>query len=540
MANEEALIRQGAAALARKIAAGEVSSREVTRAFLDRIEQVDPALNAVTSLLDEDALEDAAEADRRQAAGEPLGPLHGVPVTIKECFYVEGCDSTVGLDRFLDKPHTEDCIHVKRLKEAGAIVMAHTNVPQLMIFHETDNPIYGRTNNPWNLNRVPGGSTGGEAALIAAGGSPLGLGGDLGGSIRLPCNWCGISGLKPTSGRLSRKGGVEGWRGMDAIQYQPGPMSRFVADLFPALQALVGDPAQNIEPDVTTAPLRDPRDVDVSKLKIGYWTTDEYFASSPAAARAVEEAVQIFRDHGATVEPFEPVDIPEVAELFFIITGADGGADVERVAGDSELDWRVKRLRTIAGMGRLMRAFSVQLMKYTANPRRAELVRTIRPYSADEYWQACYRIKQLRNRFNQAMQDGGFDAILNPAHALPALRHGRGADLFQAAANSFLANVLAMPAGVTPLTRVREDEQTSRPHSHDLIETLARQTDKDSAGLPVGIQMMAPAWREDIVLATMQTIEDAARGREDYPAWPGDVIEKAADSTSASDEPTSP
>jgi len=522
MGNGNALIRTSAVGLARMIAAGEVSSREVTRAFLDRIEQVDPALNAVTTLLDEDALDDAAEADRRQAAGQPLGALHGVPVTIKECFYVAGCDSTVGLNRFLDKPHEEDCLHVKRLRDAGAIVMAHTNVPQLMIFHETDNPIYGRTNNPWNLARGPGGSTGGEAALIAAGGSPLGLGGDLGGSIRLPCNWCGISGLKPTSGRLSRSGGVEGWRGMDAIQYQPGPMSRRVEDLFPALQALVGDPLQNREADVSCAPLRDPRDVDITSLKIGYWADDEYFASSPAVVRAVETAAQMLRDRGAVVEPFKPVEIPEIAELFFLITSADGGADVERVAGNSELDWRVKRLRTIASMGWIMRAFAVQLMKFTSQPRRAELLRTIRPYSANEYWQACYRIKQLRQRFSAAMQAGGFHAILNPAHALPALRHGRGADLFQAAANSFVANLLAMPCGVTPLTRVREDEQNARAHSHDLIETLARRTDEDSAGLPVGVQMMAPPWREDIVIATLQAIEDAAITQDDYPTWPGD------------------
>jgi fatty acid amide hydrolase len=193
-----------AAELARRIARGEFSSTEVTERYLARIAAIEPQVHAVAIPLYDQARKEAAQADARRAAGQPLPPLHGVPITIKECFHLAGTPSCIGLDQLKGELLPADGTLVARLRRAGGIILAKTNLPQIMIWHECDNPVYGRTNNPWDLGRTPGGSTGGEAALIAARGSPLGLGNDLGGSIRVPSHFSGIHGLMTTTFRLPR------------------------------------------------------------------------------------------------------------------------------------------------------------------------------------------------------------------------------------------------------------------------------------------------------------------------------------------------
>ncbi len=186
--------------------------------------------------------EKPTEIDRRRASGEPLGPLAGVPVTIKECFQVVGTPATLGLPGNRHELSETDSPLVRRLTAAGAIVLGKTNVPQLMVLHETDNPLYGRTNNPWNLDRSPGGSSGGEAAIVAAGGSVLGLGSDLGGSIRQPAHSVGICGLLPTQGRIEMTGRRGNFYGLESLSLQPGPMARTVDDVEIAFRVLA-DPA---------------------------------------------------------------------------------------------------------------------------------------------------------------------------------------------------------------------------------------------------------------------------------------------------------
>ena len=179
---------------------------------------------------------EARAIDDCRRRGEPLGPLAGVPITVKECFQLTGTPTTLGVRRRGESHETvplatTDGPLIARLRSAGAIVVGKTNVPQLMLLYETDNPVYGRTNNPWDMGRGSGGSSGGEAAIIAAGGVPLGLATDLGGSIRQPAHVCGIHGLKPSGGRLTCVGSSSAFTGFDAMPIQPGPMARHVEDL---------------------------------------------------------------------------------------------------------------------------------------------------------------------------------------------------------------------------------------------------------------------------------------------------------------------
>src|SRR5690242_9828468 len=190
-----ALTSLSAGELAGLIARGEVSAVEAVEAHIERIEQVNAALNAVVVKRYDAARAEAREADERRARGEALGPLHGVPITIKESLDLVDTPSTFGLPSRASVLARQDDLYVARMRQAGAIILGKTNVAQLLYYIESDNPVYGRTNNPWNLDRSSGGSSGGQAAIIAAGGSPIGLGTDLGGSIRVPATFCGIAGL---------------------------------------------------------------------------------------------------------------------------------------------------------------------------------------------------------------------------------------------------------------------------------------------------------------------------------------------------------
>jgi fatty acid amide hydrolase len=494
--------------LARRIANGELSAREVCAAHIRRCEQTHKALNALVWTRFEAALQDAIAIDEKTARGEPVGPLAGVPFTVKECFFVEGSPACLGLSDLASETSGLTGVLVQRLKRSGAVLLGKTNVPQLMLWHECDNPVYGRTNNPWDLERTPGGSTGGEAALVAAGGSALGLGNDLGGSIRIPAAWCGVQGLMATPRRLPNEGALSAFRGLEAIVNAAGPVARSVEDLALALEVLAdhsdGDALHEIEP----WPLLDFRNVAVSKLRIGVWATECHgIKHSPAIYRAMSEAESALTEQGATLVPAP--HFCEVFESYVSIVSADGGANWRWLTKGSMLDWRLKRIQRVTGMGRMSRALLVAALRILGQRTMADVVSISRPHSAAQHWQLVEWLR-LRQEVAKGLMDANqFDAILCPIHPLPAPQHGKPIDLVAAAYNAFAANYLGWPAGVVSTTTVREDEQTGRPNSRDRVLQQAAAVDAGSAGLPVGVQVIARPWREDIVLAVMAAIERA-------------------------------
>jgi fatty acid amide hydrolase len=289
----------GATEIAHKIARGDLSSSEVVEAHILRIESVNERLNAVIAPLFDRARADAARADEALKRGESAGPLHGVPITLKDSFDVAGTATNMGLSDRLSHRADRDGPLAARLRQAGAIILGKTNVAQMLMFNETDNPVYGRTNNPWNPDRSPGGSSGGEASIIAAKGSPLGLGSDIGGSIRLPAHVCGIHAFKPTSGRLTTQGHAALYAGMDAVRLQPGPLARSVPDLNLALGILAAPGQELFDPSLAPAPWRDSSDVDLGSLRIAFYTDNGFIEAAPALRRAVMEAAAALRDRGA-------------------------------------------------------------------------------------------------------------------------------------------------------------------------------------------------------------------------------------------------
>ena len=264
------LCKKSAAELVALISAKAVSSREVVQSHVEHIARVNPKLNAIVVPLYDEAIDAAAECDRQQSSGQSLGPLHGLPITIKEMFDVEGLPTTAGITTLSNHKASADAPVVEALRSAGAVILGKTNVPMMGLKATSDNPLYGSTKNPWNLDRSPGGSSGGEAAIIAACGSPLGLGSDGGGSIRQPSHSVGICGIKPTGMRFPMVGhwSMPCWTSEWA---QPGPMARSVDDLTLGLNVLINAP-QSETMEGNGRPIAGVRTVDVRSLRVGHYS----------------------------------------------------------------------------------------------------------------------------------------------------------------------------------------------------------------------------------------------------------------------------
>lgn len=508
-----------ATALAARIASGELSAVEAVEAHIARIERVNPKLNAVVVKRYEAARAEAEAADRRRAAGEPLGPLHGVPITVKECLDFAGMPSTFGLDSQAHALAQADEMHVARLRRAGAIVLGKTNVSQLLLFYETDNPVYGRTNNPWDLERAPGGSSGGEAAIIAAGGSPLGIGADIGGSIRIPAAFCGLASLKPTAGRLPDRGRHSVPIGEQAIESQIGLIARTVRDVALALEVANGGRA----PQPPGYALGDDGAVALEDLRVGFFTDDGIFPASPAPQRAVHEAAAHLAAAGAKVTQWSPYRLKDAFEIFFSILSADGARGIKRTLGKNRRDPRIADMEAGASAPRALGPLLRALLRAMRRPSIATIARNYAHRTTDEYWRLVERQIDYRHAFAQALDEaagGPLDVVLLPAASLPAFRHGAARELATAGVYATLLNVLGFPAGVVPVTRVQPGEDRARPPARDRMVDAARATELGSAGLPIGVQVVARPWREDIALAAMAAIEIAARERPGFPLTP--------------------
>jgi fatty acid amide hydrolase len=508
--------------LAEKVKAGELSALEVTEAHIQRIEAVNESINAVVIPLFDRARAQAEEADRKRARGEPLGPLHGVPVTIKEQYRVAGTQTTLGATNKIGNIYDEEGPLVTKLREAGAIILGKTNIIQTLAGPESDNHVYGRSNNPWNLQRTPGGSSGGEAAIIAARGSALGLAGDFGGSTRIPAHFCGLHGLKPTAGRLTNDdfpSDLLGY-GQEVFIPQPGPIARTVSDLQLAMGVLAETSLSITSDLVPPVPWPDPTDVRVEQLRVGYYTDNGYFPASPAIRRAVEEAAEALRDLGAEVAPFTPPDPEEGVRIFLGAVSAGGGKDYQRLLGQE------KPIPQVAGMFKGLTTPSVVLsvVRRVMAARRqrhiAYQIQCMGTRSTEEYWALVEARTDYRARFLKSLDAGNFDAILCPPFALPALTHGSSEHLFPAMSYTLVYNVIGAPAGVVAATRVRPGEESDRAPSRDMADIVARRVEEGSAGLPVGVQVVARHWREDVVLAVMAALEAHFRSTPDYPENP--------------------
>ena len=494
------LMKLGATDIATLIARGELGAREVTDAKIAVIEQRNPQLNALVAQRFDAARREAQAIDARRARGEALPPLAGVPTTIKDVIDVEGLPSTSGLVTRRDHRAAADDAAVATLKQAGAIVLGKTNVAQLLIFVEADNPLHGRSNHPLDAARTPGGSSGGEAALIAAGGSALGLGTDVGGSVRVPAAFCGIASIKPTAGRLPDTGRLSVPPGQLGVQSQLGPMARRVDDVETALRVL--NPAHIALPG--------SQSVDVSRLRVGVYEHDGLFLASPGVRRAVREAAAALKAAGATVVEFKLPDPSEPQAIFYGSLSADGGAHMKRLLRGNKKDVRVAQLLMSSSLPGALRRGLASLVRSLGQRHLSAVLDGVGGRSIDELFQLVERQADYRLRFERAMNTsdaGPLDLLIGPVVATPAFLHGATKDLGLPGIYSLLYNVLGFPAGVVPMGRVKPGEESDRPISKDIAEKAAAKTEAGSTGLPLAVQVAGRPWQEHQVLVAMRVLE---------------------------------
>ena len=441
----------------------EVSSSEIVDAYLNRIEQINPKINAVVQITSDEARREALEADNLLMKDEIKGPLHGIPITIKDNIETAGviCTSgTKGREKFIP---TEDATVVKRLRDAGAILLGKTNLPELGLAFESDNLIYGKTNNPYNLSYTSGGSSGGEAAIIASGGSPLGMGNDLGGSIRIPSHFCGTVGIKPNSGRFPRTGHFLPPGGVIDNWWQVGPMARFVEDLMLVMPILYGVDWR--DPGVIPMPLGDPKDVDVQKLNISFYTDNGIITPIPEIVDTVTKAANALSGMGLNVEESRPPGIEQAFDIFMGFMSADGGAMVSNaleLAGTTEVHPLLLKVQEMTGE---------------------------RGISTAEFNSLAFGLDIFRSMMLSHMQK--YDVILCPVNAFTALKHGisYNEEIIPAFTYTWTYNLTGWPGAVV---RGGTSEE----------------------GLPIGVQIVSRPWREDVALAVAQILESELGGWE--------------------------
>jgi len=453
---------KSAGELANAIRAKQRSSKSIVEAHLEQIAKVNPKLNAIVQLTADSARKQADAADAALARGEIRGALHGVPVTIKDTLETEGVICTGGTKGRANYVPKADATSVARLRAAGAIILGKTNVPELAGAIETDNLVYGRTNNPYDLHRTPAGSSGGESAIVAACGSPLGLGTDAGGSIRIPAHFCGIAAVKPTSGRVPRTGQFPLPMGARNAVFHVSLIARKVDDLALALPIIAGPDFR--DHSIGGMPLLDPKAVALSGLKLAYFDDDGAAAPTKEIGAAVRDSAKALAEAGVKVEENRPPEASKAATVYHDMSRGDGGAGTRAFLKSIGSD-------PISPLFEKALTYSVAPAFPTTTEALAAFVR----------WDA-FRNSMLRFIEN-------YDAILSPVAPFPAVPHGTSFEEQNRRGFGYaqMYNLTGWPAATVRVGTSPE-------------------------GLPLNVQVAAKPWREDVALALVRHLEQAFGG----------------------------
>jgi Asp-tRNA(Asn)/Glu-tRNA(Gln) amidotransferase A subunit family amidase len=446
------LTKISATELVRLIRRREVSPMEVVESHLRRIEEINPTLNAIVTLAP-DAIERAKEIETRIAQGENVGPLCGVPVTIKDTIATKGLRTTCGSKRLAQNIPNEDADVVARLKSAGAIIIGKTNTAELAMALECDNPLFGRTNNPRDLTKTPGGSSGGDAAAVASFLTPIGIGSDLMGSVRIPAHFCGVYGLKPTINSVSMRGHFPKATGVYSLGATIGPIARSVDDLASAFEVI--------------AKTKDQRPKTKSQKAV-FYTNDDTTPVTKETKEAVVKAAKAFSDAGFVVEEKLPPAIERGPELWKRLFMRGGLLPLKEIYEGNEADAGETVQITLKRVGAMEQ-------------------------SLDDFIEAWAERDELQLKLIEWMND--WPIIIAPVGAGPAFEHGtrritvEGQSLNQIQAFSYCAvwNVFGFPVACVPVWKSKE-------------------------GLPIGVQIIGRPFEENEALAAAKVIEQTIGG----------------------------
>uniref|UniRef100_A0A7N8XYU6 Fatty-acid amide hydrolase 1 n=1 Tax=Mastacembelus armatus TaxID=205130 RepID=A0A7N8XYU6_9TELE len=478
--------------LTKQLKSGSLTPEDVFYSYMEKTLDVHKNLNCCTGVL----LESFDQL--KTIASNKDGLLYGVPVSIKENIAYKNHDSSCGVVINLDQPAKEDSVLVQVLKRQGAIPFVKTNLPQGLLNYDCGNPIYGQTVNPHNFQKTSGGSSGGEGALVGGGGSVLGLGSDIGGSIRIPAAFCGISGFKPTAGRISSQGVKPIYRGQKSVLSSAGPMAKDVESLALCMQALLCDHMFSLDPTIPPIPFNVQVYESTKPLRIGYLENDGYLQPSPSMVRAIREVKALLEQAGHTLVPYSPLKISYlVTELLIKGVFADGAATLLKKLKGSPLDPCLKAQVLPYYLPKWLK----KALSFLLKPLVSSLPMCRHALNSTVYYHSQSIEKQWYYQYKPQC-----DTVTNQYlfSALPA-----------ALTCTMIYNLLTFPAGVVPVTTVTaEDEQELQHYTgiyQDRWDRLFKQAVSQSEGLPVAVQCVALPWQDELCLRFMKEVEQLVK-----------------------------
>ncbi|KAL7573699.1 hypothetical protein ACA910_007741 [Epithemia clementina (nom. ined.)] len=485
-------------------------------------------MNAIAEELYEEAYWTAQDCLAKVASNtiteQNAPPLYGIPISIKENITVKGTYSTAGLACRLAKRAAEDSLTVQVIRKAGAIPMCTGNVPQILMLPETCNRIWGRTRNPWCLDRGVGGSSGGDAALVASRCVHMAVGSDVAGSIRIPACFNGIVGFKPSASRSSTKGSAMARKNNRsnttvAIPSVNGAMARCVDDVALFCKGYWVPQLFHGDRHVIPLPFNDSAYTSTGKLTIGYFESDGWFEPCRTTKRAIHEIIAGLRKAGHKCVPFKPPrDGWFTYGLLVAINSAEGSMKSFIDALEGEQIWdEYKTLLMAASLSDILRFF---LVRCVIDERRGHLLRQARRkgLSAREYGELMADLHMLRLEWEMAFQKSGIDAVIFPGMPVPAFKHSTSGKLTAACSYMFLANLLLWPSGVVPVTTIKEEEakyydsiDELPENQRDHIAELVASNMEGCTGMPISLSVMTPLYRDELCLRTMKEVERAVQ-----------------------------
>ncbi|KAK1985882.1 amidase [Colletotrichum cereale] len=479
---ELAITDSTAAELVQKLASGQLKSLEVTKAFCKRAVAAHQLTNCLAETCFDRALATARARDEHlERTGQPVGPFHGLPISLKDNFNLKGLDATVGFTSHIGDPAEHDASLAALLEAAGAVFYVKTNVPTAMMIAESVNNVFGRTVNPRNRNLTSGGSSGGESALITMKGSPLGIGTDIGGSLRIPAACTGIFTLRPSFGRFPTMGCRSGMSGQEAVQSVNGPMTRTIADLELYSKTVVGRQTWLHDPRCVPIPWRDVRLPE--QLRIAVMWHDGMARPTPPVARALRQTVEKLRAAGHEVVDWDPRDQAQGLSLLGRMFVADGGISIKKELEKTGEPFRPE-----------MKAYEV-----------AEELGTY------DMWQLHIERTAFQKRYLDRWNAAGIDAILCPTTPFTSVKNGE----FRHVGYTGVYNVLdyscvSFPTGLTAdeTSDVLSDSTAEPPLGPDCEAIRAGYDPSAVHGMPISLQIVARRLEEEKAIAMVGRILD--------------------------------
>lgn len=506
---------------ASNVRSGEWKPIDILRSYSRRALQSHELTNCITESLIPDA--ESWLADPSASGVNLAGPLAGIPVSLKDTVNVAGHDSCIGYSRFINKPAEADSPMVRLVKNAGGVPYVKTNVPITLLSFESTNDVFGRTRNPHNVDYSPGGSTGGEGALLAHGGSRIGIGTDVAGSVRIPAAWSGIYAIRCTHGRFPKIGNFTSMPGQEGVNSVYSPMARTLPDLVYFMKTITEMKPWDYDYTVVPIPWRweqETKPLEAKRVRWGIIRDDGVVTPTPAIRRALDDTIAALKEAGDDIVEFDPEDVPNMLEALRVgsrLIGADRGATFSSHFSSAfeNNDTGVKHFHRILRLPKFVKTLYSWWCRYVLRDEiLASLFSNWHSSTVAEQWKLVAQREHTRRHWAETKRQYNIDFFLSPANALPSVPAGGMKYTIANCGYTFLWNIVDWPAGVVPVDHVDPALDAVMDPSEGKRNSIEKRAwelydAKKMKGLPTAVQIIGGRWEEEKVLWGMQRVVEA-------------------------------